>query len=172
MWRPYSDDQRTGLDAVDRVLDAMIARDGAALRELVRFSMVPCVAPKDENFGILLVCVDGEQPGTIYRVFLVGKGAPPQLPGDIESAGRAIDNVIAAPLHTIAVYRTAGTYREAEEFQTAYAIVFVWDEPGEDDPNAGFTVVLDRDGGLRELFPAAPMLPENAEYILPVRPAE
>lgn len=62
-------DGRTGVGAVDSVLDAIEADDAALLKPLLRFAMTECLigAPA----GIEPVCEEGEALGTLVRTFAV-----------------------------------------------------------------------------------------------------
>lgn len=55
--------RRTGIPEVDAVIDAVLSRDAAQLRTLVRFQRVACIGPTPGNLGALF-CEDGELEGT------------------------------------------------------------------------------------------------------------
>lgn len=62
-------DGRTGVDAVDSVLDAIEADDAALLKPLLKFAITPCLigAPA----GVEPVCAEGDLMGTLVQTFLV-----------------------------------------------------------------------------------------------------
>lgn len=64
-------DRRTGDQAVDRVLEAVMSGSEAALMATVEYGLVPCVAPRPVT-GRPPFCRDGEAVGTPGRFFFAG----------------------------------------------------------------------------------------------------
>ncbi len=62
----------TGIERIDRVLDAVDARDGDALAALVQPFTRPCVAKPDQHIPSRPVCDTREKPGTPVQVFWGG----------------------------------------------------------------------------------------------------
>lgn len=155
----HPDGTRTGIPAIDGLLEAVIGRHRAALDALVKYSAIPC-ARTDDTKGDL-ECEGNDPSGTQYDVFGVGKG-PFLYVSNASEVGLYLDNVTAAPAHLRSVFRTSGTSLEARLFRTEFAVVFMYDE------SVGFTMVLDADGGLREVFTETPFSATgSSDVILP-----
>ena len=108
-------DGRTGVGAVDTVLDAIEADDPALLKPLLKFAMTPCVI----DAPIEPVCAEGDLMGTLVRTFLVatceGTFNNPSDP-DTQS-----DQIVGRDLSLYAVYEAPADLPVAADYVAMFA---------------------------------------------------
>ncbi len=164
-WHTYPARTRTGIPAVDEVIEAVTAGDLDALVALVQFSSVPC-GPRGAP-----ACPPGSPDGTPIQVFFVGKAGPTQYPADRAQVRGWLADFKLAPFYLFAVFRTAGSTADDQLYETAYGLAFSYDPPG--DPTAGAwpTLFIDESGHLRkfykETFSVLHPLPASWDFVLP-----
>lgn len=132
---------RTKIPAVDRVIEAALSGDSAALRGLMRFITTPCTTA--EGLGGPPKCAAGEADGTAVEVFPVG--------GPEGTFVRAAEADGLLPLKVAGLYGVyrvpADAYREEYWPAGEYGVVFA-------RTDGSFVVVLvSREGIVRLDYP-------------------
>lgn len=157
----YPEDVRTGLPAVDRVIEALAQNDGDRLYGLIKMSRVACTT-RPSGTGEL-PCPPGTPDGTRLAVFPTGSCEPNFVPeGDLL---RGLFHDWAAQATAVyAVYRDKPA--QPGDAAAGYAIVVA--EPKE--PFRARAMVLDAKGAIVQVYSCAGptnMLPSGADFVLP-----
>jgi len=136
----YPPHTRTGLPVVDAIIEAALADDRPALRELVHYTVTGCT--HELGLGTPPKCEAGQDEGTMVEVF------PVLGPEGVFVRREHIESVFTPGSKTLyAVYRVpAAAYQEDYWPAGDYGIVFLYDE----QPGAGaITLLADAEGIVR-----------------------
>ena len=139
---------RTGITALDPVLDALNSRDRDALRELIAYTKFACGATTEPGGPPL--CEESEQPGDLADIFplSVCEGTPLR-PRAIDTA---LDYLTKSSLYAVYGNLPSGRFSEVVTYQEDYiAVITAEFFPGAGEPDPGWEVAID-DGRIVGLF--------------------
>ena len=155
---PHPFDRRSGIPAVDRVLDLVMSRDLDGLRVLAALSAVPCTT---EDPGPS--CPEGTSSGTRMQVFSTARchgifyTDPARIDAEFDLFGQPWGDGPPGAPGPFAVYRL-------DDGRYGIALAF---EDGQ-----GRVIHVDRDGGIVHLFdgcgatPIGSMFPADADFVM------